>query len=143
MNATLHLYENAELVERSIPLLSLLATSLDNLRQRAERLAAQITASGVASVEILATTTFLTAALLPSESLPTIKLALTPTARSAQDLADALRLGTPSVIGTLAGDKLLLDLRSVPPREDIPLIAAIEAQRSAASQPLPSQIVVN
>jgi L-seryl-tRNA(Ser) seleniumtransferase len=50
---TLRLYQDLELAERSVPLLSLLATPLENLRQRAERIAPQIAATGVAAVEIV------------------------------------------------------------------------------------------
>src|SRR5262249_17458197 len=43
LGATLRLYEDQEAAQRTIPILSLLSTPLENLRQRAERLAPQIT----------------------------------------------------------------------------------------------------
>ena len=127
--ATLRLYQDLELAERSVPLLTLLSTPLENLRLRGERLAAQITASGVAIVEVMATQTFVSDARLPNHALPTIRLVLTPREGSAEQLAADLRTGTPAVVGRVCEGKLLLDLRSVPPSEDIGLISALEAQR--------------
>ena len=42
-------------------------------------------------------------------------------------LAAALRAGTPSVIGRAKDDRLFLDLRSVLPCQDTQLLAALEA----------------
>src|SRR5262249_43225998 len=74
--ATLRLYDDVDLAERSIPLLSLMATPLDNLRQRAERLAPQINATGVASVEIVASHVPLAASAAVQHELPSISIAL-------------------------------------------------------------------
>jgi L-seryl-tRNA(Ser) seleniumtransferase len=131
--ATLRLYQNMEVAERCIPLLSLLSTPLENLRQRAERLAPQISAAGVAVVEIAPGQTFVGGGSLPNQALPTICLALSPLEGSVESLAASLRAGTPAVIGRIHDGKLLLDLRSVPPREDIQLVAAIEALRVPAN----------
>jgi L-seryl-tRNA(Ser) seleniumtransferase len=42
-------------------------------------------------------------------------------------LAATLRAGTPPVVGRIQQDRLLLDLRSVFPRQDVDLVAAVEA----------------
>lgn len=44
------------------------------------------------------------------------------------DLAAALRTGSPPVVGRLAGGRLLLDLRAVPPEQDELIVAAVLAQ---------------
>lgn len=135
---TLRLYQDLELAERSVPLLSLLATPLENLRQRAERIAPQIAATGVAAVEIVPGKAYLSGDSLPHQALATICLALTPHARTVDQLATALRTGTPAVVGRIHEGRLLLDLRSVPPRDDVQLVAAVEAQRAASAAPLNS-----
>ena len=56
-------------------------------------------------------------------------LSLTPQDATAEQLAKALRLGTPAVVGRVSEGRLLLDLRSVMPRDDLPLITAIAAQQ--------------
>jgi L-seryl-tRNA(Ser) seleniumtransferase len=124
--ATLRLYEDQAVAERSIPLLSMLATPLENLRNRAERLAPQISATGVAAAEVREGTTTLTGAAVPGQTLPTVSIWLTPASGTAAALAAALRMATPSVVGRVADDRVVLDLRSVPPRSDVPLVSAVE-----------------
>lgn len=130
--ATLQLYEDPELAERSIPLLSLLATPLENLQHRASRLAPLLTAAGIATVQVVPAQTYLCGIPLAHEALPTICLAMTPLAGDAQALLAALRSGTPSVVGRLEDGKLLLDLRSVQPRDDMQIVAAFDALRASS-----------
>ena len=127
--ATLRLYQDDELAERSVPVLSLLATPLANLQHRAERLAPQLAATGVASVTIVPGQTYLHDAPVPQQSLPTVRLALRPASGSAEAMAAALRCGAPAVVGCVEEDQLLLDLRSVQPRDDSELVAALAAQK--------------
>jgi len=129
--ATLKLHADSEVAERSIPVLLLLATPLENLQNRAERLAPQIAASGVAEVQIVSRQTYVTGVPLPQQALSTVCLALKPRAGSVEMLAAALRTGNPPVLGRIEEGKLLLDLRSVPPRDDALLVSAIEARRLA------------
>jgi L-seryl-tRNA(Ser) seleniumtransferase len=68
---------------------------------------------------------------LPEESLPTRLLALgadIPT--DVETLARRLRLGDPPVIARIERDLLLLDPRTVDPRQDRMLIAALRAALS-------------
>jgi L-seryl-tRNA(Ser) seleniumtransferase len=133
--ATLRLYHNLELAERSLPLLSLLATPLENLQHRALRLQPQLAATGVASVEIVSSQTYVSGDSIPNQTIPTVCLALTPKTGSAEMLAVALRCGTPSVVGRMHEGRLLLDLRSVQPRDDALLVVALEAQQRAKAEP--------
>lgn len=132
LEATLELHQagldpNGISAERSIPLLGLLATSADNLKHRAERLAPQIAASpALAAVEPRTDFAYLTAAKLPGERLPTWGLALQPAQGTAADLLVALANTTPSIVGTLVGDRVWLDLRAISPREDQQLVLAVE-----------------
>src|SRR5262245_5748509 len=110
--ATLRLYRDPALAERSVPLLTLLATPLENLRHRAERLAPQMQATGVATVEVISSQAFVGGGSLPNQSLSTICLALTPASGTVDALAAALRTGMPAVVGRIQDGRLLLDLRS-------------------------------
>jgi len=136
--ATLRLYQDPALAERSIPLLTLLATPLENLRHRAERLAPQIQATGIAAVEVIAGQAFVGGGSLPNQALATICLALTPASGTVDALATALRNSTPAVVGRIQDGRLLLDLRSVQPRDDAGLVAAVEAMRSVKAAPPPA-----
>jgi hypothetical protein len=59
--------------------------------------------------------------------MPTWCVSLAPREMTVDQFAKALRVGAPSVVGRVKDDRLLLDLRSVPPRQDRLLVAAVEA----------------
>jgi L-seryl-tRNA(Ser) seleniumtransferase len=123
--ATLRLYRDAEKARHEIPLLRLLGTSAENLQNRARRLAPQIAASGVAAAaEAAASTTFLGGFPNPAQRLDTWCIAVRPQGLSADRLATLLRTGAPAVVGRIDEDRLMLDLRSVSPRQDQDLVAA-------------------
>jgi L-seryl-tRNA(Ser) seleniumtransferase len=132
--ATLRLFADLELAERAVPVITLLATPLENLRQRAERMAPQLAAAGVANVEVLEGQARVFGNSLVGQMVPTICLALAPHSGTAEQLAARLRGGTLPVIGRVEGERVVLDLRSVPPRDDLALVAAIEALRPPAGQ---------
>lgn len=125
--ATLRLYDDAGVRERAIPLFALLSTPLDNLKNRAERLAPQIAATNVGRVEIVECEAALRGMKLPGQLLPTYQLAIAPTGGTAEALAASLRAGHPAVVGRLEAGRLLIDLRSVVPRQDMQIAAAFEA----------------
>ena len=133
LGGTLRLYEDAQVAERAVPVLSLIATPLENLRQRAERIGPQMAATGVATVEVIACQSYVAGHEVPGQALATVALALTPQQGTAEQLAAALRLGTPAVVARVSDGRVLLDLRSVLPREDISLVAAVAAQQPKAT----------
>ncbi len=153
-----------------IPLMQLLSTSLDNLRNRANRLAPQITAiPGIAEV-------FYTTEPVPvfgediPLTLPGCQLHLRPNGQSAKSLAEALLRGSPGVVVAVRGgvkskqdsgkgaaspgskeekvpeyfragrleeginpfgengDWIVIDLRSVPAKFDLPLLEALNTR---------------
>lgn len=61
---------------------------------------------------------------LPGESLPTRVLAITPSDGAAR-LAERLRSGEPPVVARVEHNALLLDPRTVDPREDEALTGAL------------------
>ncbi len=132
LEATLELYQAASsqsptTIERSIPLLSLLATSPDNLKHRCERLAPQLAAlPALAAVEARAGDAHLTAAKLASQRLPSWGLALQSAQGSAAELLVALSNTTPAIIARVEGNTVWLDLRAISPREDQQLVLAVE-----------------
>jgi L-seryl-tRNA(Ser) seleniumtransferase len=127
LDATLRLYREPEKARHEIPLLELLSTSVENLKNRAERLAPQIAAtSAVAEAQAVAGTTHLSSGSLPTQELATWCIAVKPAVMTLDRLAAALRTGVPPVVGRVQQDRLLLDLRSVLPRQDVALVAAFE-----------------
>lgn len=126
--ATLRLYRDPERAKRTIPLLQFLSTPIENLKGRAERLALQMAESGaVAEATAVADTTYLGGGSVPGQQLATWCVALSPREMSVDKLATRLRTGKPPIVGRVRDDRLLLDLRTVFPRQDIELVAAIRA----------------
>ncbi len=126
--ATLGLYREPDQACQAIPLLRLLSTSADNLKNRAERLAPQIAASSaVATAESQTGDTYLCPQPIAAHQLPTCRIVVEPAQGTADRLAKSLRLGAPSVVGQVEQDRLILDLRSVLPRQDIDLTSAFES----------------
>ena len=126
--ATLRLYQDPDTVEHRVPLLMLLTTPVENLRNRAERLAPQLAACpAIAKAEPVADTAFLGGGSMPSQSIPTWCVALTPARESVEALSRELRHGHPSVCGRISQDRLLVDLRSVFARQDHLLVSAVRA----------------
>jgi L-seryl-tRNA(Ser) seleniumtransferase len=131
--ATLRLYRDENVAENAIPLLTLLSTPLENLKLRAERLAAQMAATkNVASAEAVLGEACLGGGSLPGQHIPTWCIALTPKRGSVDSLAARLRAGSPAIFGRVQKDRLLLDLRSVPPRHDLDLVEAIKRLGTAS-----------
>ena len=126
--ATLKLYRDPELAEESVPLLSLLSTSLENLHLRANNMAAQLEAlDSVTSAEVVEEETFLGGGSLPTQRVSTWCVSLQPKGRKVDDLARSLRTGNPAIFGRVQQDRLLLDLRTVFPTQDVQIIQGVES----------------
>lgn len=132
---TLSLLGDAERGKLAIPTLARLSTPLLNLQGRAERLAAQIAAEpGIVSatpLEISAGDDMGAARPLPSFGISVIC-----------DGADLARIqgqldtAQPQVVGNWHGDRVVLDLRTVSPGEDIALVAAFAAPTTTQEIPI-------
>jgi L-seryl-tRNA(Ser) seleniumtransferase len=134
--ATLLAYRNIEEAEKSIPLLQMLSTSTDNLKNRAERLAPQIAESPLVEMaEPIKSTTFLGGGSIPAQELPTWCIAVTPKGVGLNDFAARLRRGTTSVFGRIHQDRFLLDLRSVMAHQDSQIVEAVQALHPIADVP--------
>ncbi len=147
--ATLHLYTDTEKAKRSIPLLQLLSTSADNLKNRAERIATQLAACD--AVETAEVTEGMTQIRdcgfgcgsncecdagcgcgCANDKIPTWRIEIDPAhidgqPMNAEQLAAELLEGEPGVVTRIEGDRLVIDLRSVIPWQDIELVTAFEA----------------
>jgi L-seryl-tRNA(Ser) seleniumtransferase len=110
----------------TIPVLQLLSAPRDNLKQRAERLAALIAASkNVASAEPVELQRPWQAGR-SSASAPTWTIAVKPKSGEAAAMLKQLRQQPYPIVGAAVEDVVHLDLRSVFPRWDQRLVAAFE-----------------
>jgi L-seryl-tRNA(Ser) seleniumtransferase len=102
------------------PVQEMLAADLDGLRGRAHALAARLTGAGLDAVAVDAVAR-VGGGGAPEQPLPSAAVSLPAS------FAAPLRLASPPVVGYVADDRTLLDLRSLPPSADDELAAAVLA----------------
>jgi L-seryl-tRNA(Ser) seleniumtransferase len=100
------------------PVQEMLAADLDGLRERARALAGRLAAAGLDAVAVDAEAR-VGGGGAPEHPLPSAAVSLP------SSFADPLRLGSPPVVGYLDDDRTLLNLRSLLPRDDDALAAAV------------------
>lgn len=126
LTATLRLYRDPAQALLQIPMLSLLTTSPENLRLRAEHIAPQLAAiPGVASAAAVARVVSIDDH--SNKSHPTWCVRIELQSGQVSEFVKSLRMGQPCVLVHEEGDHVLFDLFSVLPRQDIELIAAVQA----------------
>ncbi len=135
LEATLRLYLRPERLARDLPTLRLLTRPAAQIHALAERVAPAVAAALVPryAVEVVTLQGQIGSGSLPVERLASAGLAIAPVAkkgsgRALDSLAGALRALPLPVIGRIADDRLLLDLRCLedaqPLLTQLPLLAA-------------------
>jgi len=119
LEATLRLYLDEELALGEIPVLKMLTTPLEQLRQKAFELAVILreAAGNRAQVEIEEGFSAVGGGAMPTTTLPTAVVVVQPVNSSADELQEALRKGEPAVVGRVQENKLLLDVRTIAEEE--------------------------
>jgi L-seryl-tRNA(Ser) seleniumtransferase len=131
LEATLRLYLHEERALREVPVLRLLGTPLEELRQRAERLAEQLHGlPGLNSVTTAEDVAYVGGGSLPDQSMKSWVVEIEADSLSDAELARRLRLGNPGVMARLRDGKLVLDVRTIFENQEG---ALIEAMRSAVN----------
>ncbi|MFO1219302.1 MAG: L-seryl-tRNA(Sec) selenium transferase [Burkholderiaceae bacterium] len=138
LEATLRLYLRPERLAQDLPTLRLLTRPVDAIRALAQQLRAGV-ADAVAprfAVEVVDLLGQIGSGSLPVDRLPSAGLAIVPrekkgSGRALDELAAALRALPLPVIGRIADDRLLLDLRCL--EDAAPFTAQLPALREALS----------
>jgi L-seryl-tRNA(Ser) seleniumtransferase len=113
--ATLDIYRQGPAAARAqIPALAMMTAPAEELRARAERLAA-----GLPGVSVVLTESAIGGGALPTITVPSWALAVD------DKLASRLRQGDPAIVGRLSEGRLLLDLRTVLERDEADLVRAL------------------
>jgi seryl-tRNA(Sec) selenium transferase len=108
-----------------LPVWQCLATSVENLRNRAERMAAQLAhASGIKSATAIETKSPLSAAIA-DDGWPSYGVALVPADGNTAALDTRLRQARVPILGRVETSHLTLDLRTILPRQDKTLVDAL------------------
>ena len=122
LEATLALYRDPPTALREVPVLAMLGRSPTQLRARATALTDRLGRD--AGAEVVESIASVGGGAFPNTDIPSVAIALR---RNPQQLEERLRLGDPAVIGRVADDRLLIDLRTVQPDEDGVVADAIRA----------------
>jgi len=120
--ATLDLYLTQSFGD--VPIWTMLSTSLESVRSRAQAWQSRLAELGVA-VELAAADSTVGGGSLPGERLPTTVVVITPRQGGATDLLRRLREHEPPVIGRIVEERVLLDPRTVLPDEDDVVVDAV------------------
>jgi L-seryl-tRNA(Ser) seleniumtransferase len=125
LGATLRLHLDPAARER-IPFYRMLSFPRDALRARAEGIAERLRELDLRAEDVDG---FAGGGTLPLAALPSVALAWRPRAGDVDAAAARLRRGTPPVVARVEGERVLIDLRTIPPEHDGELTAALEAAR--------------
>ncbi len=127
LEATLKVYFDEDTAAREIPTLAMLYAPLAELKKRADDLSARIEAVAGDAVAVSAEddTSKAGGGALPLAELPTAVVALLPRRISVNKLEKLLRGFDVPIIGRIQDGRLLLDLRTIFPRDVPDIVAAV------------------
>jgi L-seryl-tRNA(Ser) seleniumtransferase len=108
------------------PVLEMLESTMDELRDRAETLLAQIRELPL-NGSIGESKAHVGGGSLPQAVIPSVTLDLRPRKISLEDFAARLRRGSPPILGYIAGGKFKLDLRTIFARQDAQVVSVLRA----------------
>jgi L-seryl-tRNA(Ser) seleniumtransferase len=121
LEATLRLYLEPERALKEIPVLAMLTQPGHEIESRARSVVAELRQSGIAA-EVAPSKASVGGGAFPTAEIVSSAVILSGDVERTEE---RLRLGEPAVIARIADGKVLLDLRSVLPREDGALTKAI------------------
>ncbi|MDQ2680034.1 MAG: L-seryl-tRNA(Sec) selenium transferase [Candidatus Eremiobacteraeota bacterium] len=135
LSETLRLYATGEALHE-IPFYRMLSTSLDDLRTRGDRYFAALNDTPCRAeptpchaeptpchAELVEASAYVGGGTLPEVTIPSI--AISVSGMNASALAAKLRANDPPIVARIDDGRLLLDLRTIAPREDEAVIAAL------------------
>src|SRR3990170_1658000 len=123
LEATLRLYLEPERARREIPVLAMLTASVEEILSRAAAIAASLQTAGIRA-RVVATRSSPGGGAFPMAEIPSSGVAVGDNA-DVNAIEQKLRQGEIPVIARITDQELLLDLRSVMPRDDTALTAAV------------------
>ena len=114
MEATLKLYFRNDLLQQHV-VLRMLSEPADNVRQRAQHILDQLDPAIIQkhNIRIEKSQAQFGSGALPLEKLDSYALILKSDTTSADDIAQQLRTGHPSVVTYIANDSVRLDIRTI------------------------------
>lgn len=137
LGATLLLHRDAVYAAQRVPVLAMAAAPLGSLQLRATRLVSSLEDEpGLKSVHAAPSDAYLGGGSLPTRKVPSVALVLTPRNGDEAVLAHRLRTAGPPLsplLPRIQGGNVWIDLRTVLPRQDDDVIAAVRAACGASA----------
>jgi len=130
LEATLRLYRAPHDPFFSVPVLRAISQSIEDVRARAERLAAALIASGFEDVSSLPSEAFAGGGSLPQQHLKSHAVSIGVSSFTPDALAAALRRARTPVIGMIRDDRFLMDVRTLTDGEVTGVVDAFRGLRS-------------
>jgi L-seryl-tRNA(Ser) seleniumtransferase len=126
LEATLRAYQEPERLAERIPTLRLIMQPASEVERRAQScLESMRGAAPAMRVEVVPSSAQAGSGALPAQSIPSFALALRHPRLSADDLARALRLGSPPIFTRIHDGSVLLDFRTILDGEEAEITAAV------------------
>jgi L-seryl-tRNA(Ser) seleniumtransferase len=115
------------------PAIEMLAMPLDQVARRANELVRKINAPALASftVETTESQSAVGGGSAPTSSLPTVAIAISSPRLTANQIADNLRQWSPPIIVRIVEARVLVDLRTVDPAEEIEIERALQSMAAS------------
>ncbi|HMG13686.1 MAG TPA: L-seryl-tRNA(Sec) selenium transferase, partial [Gemmatimonadaceae bacterium] len=121
LEATLRLYLDPEVALKEVPVLAMLTERVEEIESRARSIVGSLDTHKI-DAAVAESAASVGGGAFPTVEIPSRAVVLQGDAERTEE---SLRRGEPAVIGRIADGRLLLDLRSVLPREDGALVKAI------------------
>lgn len=126
LEATLQLWA-ADESRQSIPIARMLAATKPDIEGRALTIARAVAGASGISARVIDGDSTIGGGSAPGSTLPTALLELLSASLSASALAVRLRTARPAVIARIENDRVVLDLRTVPPDQDETVVQVLQA----------------
>ncbi|HEU5262011.1 MAG TPA: L-seryl-tRNA(Sec) selenium transferase [Gemmatimonadales bacterium] len=133
LEATLGLYRDPEVARREIPVLRMLTEDVDQIRRRGEALRDGVAGrrGGKAYAELIEGESEVGGGSFPGAKLKTWLVALHPRHQTPDTVAGSLRGADPPIIARIAGDRVVLDPRTIFPDQIETVARAVRAALDA------------
>lgn len=117
------------------PTIEMIAMPLDQIATRANEFIRKMNEHRVESfkIETVASESAVGGGSAPTSSLPTVAIAVTGESLTPNQIADNLRQWNPPIITRIVDDRVLIDLRTVSPAEEIEVEKALSSLHSSQS----------
>ncbi len=128
LEETLNIYRDEQKAIETIPTLSMICRSYEELKSKAQRLYRMIPLKEGSSfrVDMINGTSKIGGGALPLLELPTRLLRLNPIKKSAHDISEALKSCTTPIIVRVEQESVLLDVRTIQEKELRPVANEID-----------------